>query len=498
MNLTVNIEAVDKTSVIDWPSFRIEDVKDYQPNTCSFTIRKHDGQNYIPNIGDEIEVLDGVDKIFAGRIVRVQSKSASKLLFYDIMAKDWTLLLDKIHVTERYTNQSVNDIINDIVTNYLAGDGITTNNVSAPLVLGTVSFSDLPVSKCLQKLAERINYHWYIDYDKDIHFFPKHTENAPFNLDDASGNFIWDSLVIENDLSQLRNKVTIRGAEVESENTRTMTHTGDGAQKTFPTNYKFSAKPTVEVNAVAQVVGTENLEDEAGKDCMWDFNQKYIRFINAPANGVSVDITQKFLYPLYVRVQDDDSIAEFGTYEFKKTDKTIKSAAEARQVGNAELEAYSQSITDARFETRTSGLQSGQTINVNVTDRSINEDYMIQRVSLRMEGPNKGRWSVELATLRTIGIIDLLQSLLINSDKNVDIDEDAVLEKDFIDYQTVQVTEEITRLTPYEDFQTVEVTESIEKDPFGAVEPTWVLARYVPTGHNDPKREMRLGIATLH
>jgi len=163
---------------------------------------------------------------------------------------------------------------------------------------------------------------------------------------------------------------------------------------------------------------------------------------------------------------------------------------------DAELEAYAASITDARFRTRQSGLISGQTINVAISDLNVDEDYMIQRTTLRLEGPDAGVWDVELASLRTIGIIDVLQSLLINSEKNIEFDEDAVLEKNFVDFQTVQVTEEITVTTPKQDYQDVEVTEEIEKDPFGAdTPPIWVLARYVPTGQSDQNREGKLDIS---
>lgn len=493
MNLTVTIDSVNKTSLVEWSSFRIDDVKDYQPNTCTFRIKKHAGQTYVPAMGDEVNVDDDGTTIFAGQIVRIQNTSEGKLIYYDILVKDWTLLLDRVNVTDRFTSQTVEEVIDYIVTNYLGSDGVTTTNVTAPIDVDTISFQDFAVSKCLQKLAEQLNYHWYIDYDKDIHFFPKHTELAPFSIGDSDGNYIKDSLRVENDLSQLRNKVIIRGAEVESASTRTKTHTADGTQTIFDTSYKFSELPTVTVNSVAQDVGVENLQDEADFDCMWDFNQKYIRFPTAPTATHTVEITQKFLYPLYVQVQDDASIATYGTYEFKKTDKTIKSAGEARQIGTAELEAYAQSITDARFRTRQSGLVSGQTIKVNVTDRDVNEDYMLQRVTLRMEGPDTGIWDVELASLRTIGIIDVLQSLLVNSEKNVEFDEDAVLEKNFVDYQSIQVTEEISVYTPKDDEQDIEVTEDIEQDPFGTgVSPFFVLAPYIPTSQSDHYREGKL------
>jgi hypothetical protein len=80
----------------------------------------------------------------------------------------------------------------------------------------------------------------------------------------------------------------------------------------------------------------------------------------------------------------------------------------------------------------------------------------------------------------------------------VTLNENAVLKKYYLDYQTVQVNEEVNLATEQEDHQTIEVTESIEKDPFGAgVRPIFVLAPYVPTGHSDPKREFCLDTGEL-
>lgn len=494
MNLTVTVASTDRTNYISWPSFVKEDVINNQVDTLSFETKKYGSKTWKPAVGDEIQVVDGSDKIFAGVIVRVEETIEGMLLKYRVECKDWTHYLDKALVIERYEDKTISEIITDINTNYLSGLGFTLNNVNCDIEIKSIAFNRLTVSRCLQLLAEQTNHYWYVDYDKDIHFFAKLNENAPFDLTDTNGNYVFNSLKIIDDLSQIRNRVFVEGGEIEG-SSRTSDHTGDGNQLLFPTEYKFAKKPTVTVNSVSQDVGVDFLDQEADHDCFWSYQEKYIRFKTAPGNGLAVVITGTPLYPVVSQVQDDDSIDEYGEYEHSFKDKKISSEEEARQYGNSQLEAFASKIIEAQFDTYESGLRSGQTINIQSDIRSLDTDFLIQRVTLQMRTPTEGVWIVELATIKTVkGIIEFLQGLL--SDREIKIDDDVVLKKNYIDSQNVDVTEEVSQHTPYEDYQGVDVDEDISKDPLGAgVEFTWVLAPHVPSGHTDTDREGRLDIS---
>ncbi len=498
MNIILKINGDEKTNLVDWESFSIEDNINEQPNLCNFTIKVFEGQSYKPEISDVVEVFDGSIKIFAGKIIRVGNLAEGDVIYYEIESKDYTLDLDRILVIERFENKTVNEIIAYLVDNYLVGSGVTYNNVNCDLEVNVVVFNNLSVSKCLSELCELFNYSWYIDYEKDIHFFAKNDEPAPFNIEDGSNNYIRDSLSIENDLSQLRNVVIIEGGEITSDNERTKTHTGDGNQKSFATDYKFSSKPTVLVNGVEKTVGVEFLNNDTDFDCLWSYNEKYVRFVSPPSSGDSIEISGYYLIPIMAQVEDNASISKYGRFEFRKIDKSIKTTNEAKQYGEAQLSAYANTIREGGFRTYDSGLSSGQTISINLTNRSINESFLIMRVSLKMFTATEGEWTIELATLKTLGMIGFLQSLLVGENKKVTLNENAVLKKYYLDYQDVEVDEEVGLVSEMEDFKNIEVTESIEKDPFGAgVRPVFVLAPYVPTGHSDPEREFCLDTGEL-
>lgn len=495
MNITVKVNTIDRTNYVSWPSFTKEDVLNSQVDTCTFDTKKYGSKTWKPVVGDEILVEDGATKIFAGVIVQVEETIEGLVLSHNVQCKDWSQYLDRSLVVERYEDMTINAIIADINTYYLTG-GFTVNNVNCTTVVKSIAFNRLPVSKCLQLLAEQVNYSWYVDYDKDIHFFAKNSEPAPFSLSDTAGNYIFSSLRIKDDLSQLRNRVYVRGGEIKG-TSRSENFTGDATKKTFALGNKFSNKPTVTVGGVSKTVGVDFLDQDASFDCLWNYNEKYIRFVNAPASAAAIVISGTPLIPIIVQIQDESSIAKYGgIYEFSVVDKTIKSVEEARQYATSQLEAYANKIAEGGFDTYESGLRSGQIITIQSDIRDLNSSFLIQRVTLSMRTPTEGLWIVELATLRTIGIIDFLQNLLLSQDSQISVAENEVLEKSYLVNETAQVTETITKTFPYSDHQTAQITEDIAKDPFGAgVAPDFVLAPYIPTSNSDPKREGILDIS---
>lgn len=404
MNVSITIDSTDRTSSVLVDSLRITDRINQQVNEASFTTVE-----YRPNIGDELTITDGSDTLFAGVIVRIKQHIRGIKIEYEITCKDFTHYLDKMLVNERYENTTVEAIIEDIIDNYTTG--FTYNNVSNSQEVDTIAFNRIPASEAIERLAEITGYSWYVDYDKDIHFVAKNTEEAPFNLTTSGDNHVWDSLRVTEDLSQLRNRIYVIGGEVEG-NERTETYEADGDQLQFPLANKFAQKPTVTVDSSSQTVGIDFLDDEASFDCFWSFQEKYIRFKTGtkPADTSIVEVTGVPLFPLVVNVGDPVSINEFGTYEFKIKDRTIKSQDQAINRARVELAAYAQALEEGKFITYRSGLRSGQTINIDAA--GISGDFVIQSVSLTMRTPTDGQWSVSIASRKTLGVIEFLQSLI--------------------------------------------------------------------------------------
>lgn len=416
MSLIVTIDGVDRTNQIALGSLMINNVVNQRTDTCDFEIFY---KSFKPEINKEIIITDGGTRIFAGVIIRVDEVSESLGLRYAVECKDYSHFLDRKLVLERFRDETVEDIIEFIRAKY--APDFTLSGVSVATVVKSITFNRVTVSECFQTLAERLNYSWYVDYNKAIHFFATNDELAPFGITDTT-NAIRDSLEITSDISQLRNRILVEGGEEEGNQvTEQFIAPSDVEErKVYRLAYKYAEKPTVEVNNVEVDVGIEYLDDETAFDAYWSYAEKYIRFRDTqePAASDTVEVIGIPLFPIFVSRSDNDSIDTYGVYEFAKTDRTIRSRDEALQYALSELNAYKDGVREGGFETYEAGLKAGQVINIDSTQRNIDEDFLIQSVQTEYTG-DKARYKVALATLRTVGIIEFLQGLV----KSKKIDE---------------------------------------------------------------------------
>lgn len=423
--ITVTHNATDITDKIDPGDFAIADERNSNRDTCQFTIQKEPG-GFAPELNAEIIVeLDG-ERIFGGSVVSFEtSVEEPPTVRYMVECLDFTHQADRKLITERLTDSTAEAIITSLANDYVSG--FTVTNVDAPVAIESISFNRLTFSECLDKLAKLTGYYWYIDYHKDVHFFSRNSEPAPFDVTDDNDSHIPSTLRIRSDLSQLRNVVEVTGGETPI-TARTTKHAGDGETTEFATNFKFSGKPTVTVDGEEVTVGTEYIDTE-GFDCYWSFQEKYVRFDDAsipaaPVSGATnIDITGQPLVPLVAVVPDNESIQQFGEFEYALTERSLRTQQEVIDRGLAELEAFAAQITEASFDTNSPGLRSGQIIRINSVLHGVNTTYVIQQAVFRPY-PNgsglDGTWSVSLASTATMTLVEALKGLLKEEDLEAD------------------------------------------------------------------------------
>ncbi len=431
--IEVYINGVLKEGV-KFNSLTITDKVNQSNDTATFTMQQLNGTGYRPVTGDEVQInVDSVPS-YGGVIIAVeQTTEAGVIVKYVVSCNDYTHYLNRKIITEKYEDTNAQEVILDLLDKYADDYGFTGTNVGGTEVsIKSIVFSGLTFSECLDKLAKMAQWYWYVDYAKDLHFIKRNTELAPFNLTDTSDNYIFDSLSMREDFSQIRNKVTVVGDKAVSD-TRTQTIVASAnlnERKTMPLVYEFASEPIVSVNGVpldAADVGADYLEVDTGHKVMWSFPQKYLRWIDAyvPAAADIVTVTGEPLRPLIVSRQNDASILEHGLYEFVITDTSIKTRSEAMKRAVAELQAYADEVREGTFQTYEAGLRSGQTITINSPLRDIAETFIIQEVKFRQLTPTKFLWQATLATTKTLNMLDFLQSLLL-SRKIVDGDDTTI------------------------------------------------------------------------
>lgn len=434
--MTVTINSIDRSDFVLWNTLRVENLLTSQVDTCSFIISNFGDHIFKPTVGKSVVVANGATTIFGGVIVRVTEKSPSYgVIYYEVQCSDYTRVLDQHLVAETYENQTVQAIITDIITNH-APAGFTTTQVSCTVVLKTIQFKYEPVSACLKQLAELVGYDWYVDYAKDI-FFKDPAENlASFDVEDDTGTYEKDSLVIRRDNSQTRNSVIVRGGEYLG-STFTASVRADGKQFTFNLPYRYSGfGATLTGNPLT--IGVDNIDDPDSYHALYNFQEKVLRF--KETDRPNVNATLSFFgapyLPVIVKYKDQARIdAMFsaeaqgdGKYEYLVVDKSINSKEAARDRARAEISTYGDTLSEGEFVTETAGLLAGQTIRINSASRGINETFVVNRVTTSMKTPNDPIFSISLITTKTMNFISIMKKLLLAENKKIDINENEVLD----------------------------------------------------------------------
>lgn len=418
MAITLKINSIDRTNKVDWQSISLRQVLTKQPDELTFLIKFFGAKNYRPNLGEEVELYDGATKLFGGVLVELHEEIDGLAQYLNCVCKDYTEILDGQLVAKIYEQKTVTYIINDLLNTFATGLGFTNFNGVSPIIVDKIVFNYLPISKALEKMADYLqNFDWYVDENKDIHFYNTVLVPAPFSLNDTNGNYIFNSLKIKNESHQIRNEIYVRGGEIRSSSTRTDLFDGDGVKTIFVLGNKFPVKPNVFVNAVAQNVGIDYQDADAGFNCMWDFNRRTLRFTagNIPPAGVNnIEATEYPLFPLIFRKRDEVSILNYGLKQQLIVDKTIATINSASQRSDKELDKFSTPAQIGSFATYRNGLRAGQIIHIDSPIRNnLNKDFKITEVSAKLHTQDSFVYEVNILASEDIGINDVLTDLLV-------------------------------------------------------------------------------------
>lgn len=455
--IALTIAGVNRTRVIEYSSLRITQVLTSEPDSCEFVYNKFGSRTYIPEVEEEVIITMGDDIIFAGQITEIEEiYNVGDYISYRIFCSDYTFKINQKLVLEIYENMSVSAILSDIKSKYLPND--VTINCDVVETIDYAAFNYESVSECIRQLAELCGADWYIDYNKVIQFHGQNTQNAIFNLSDTGGKYIYDSLKIRRDQTQMRNIVYVRGGEYLG-NTVTSVQDGNGAQRFFYLPYKMSHL-TLTVTGSQKSVGVDPIDDYTQFDAMHNFQEKtvFFRSDRIPRNTSALAASQKVRIggnpnlPVIAKVRDLGSIGMFTGREHVIVDDSIKSKDGAYQRGYAELATYRTTLAEAEFDTYERGLHTGQKITVQSDLRGIDEDYIINRIEWKVFGMDQSQNQMEmvchvsLVTTRTFGYTQLIQRL-VNKEKKqmtVNVDERDTLDSVESVNDSISISETVT------------------------------------------------------
>lgn len=491
--VTLSIAGTDRTSFVALDSLRIESVLTKQVDKCKFTVRNpnRSGQTFRPSMGREVIVADGATRVFGGVIVRVVTKSPSSgILEYEVECTDYTRLLDQHLVAETYENVNVNQIITDLIANWLPSGFTMTQVEASDFYVDYIQFKYEPVSDCLRQLAELTGCDFYIDYYKDIYFKSPSTNPAPIDITDDAGVYVDGSLIIRSDNSQLRNSVYVRGGEYEGTKF-TASIRADGRQAVFNLPYKYHEFAAT-LTGHRLSIGVDYLDNPDSYDALYNFNEKLLRFKEAdkPRENTVVSFSGKPLLPVVTRIRNTASIADTlsaegqgdGTYEHIVIDKSINSLVAARQRAAAEIVTYGETLSEGEFQTETAGLLTGMRIRIDSDRMNIDQEFVINRVVATMKTATTMIYQISLITTKSFDFISLMKKLLLSENKKIVISYDELLNLTENVSETISMVDTVTTGHHHpRSTETVSMSETFTAQSLN-YDVKFVLGPYTPSG----------------
>lgn len=329
-----------------------------------------------------------IDKMGFSRIRKTgQRRFSCKLV-------DWNELMDRHLIPKEYLNQTAGAIVNDVITNYLAADGIVPSSFvdGGPVVTKFVA-NYLTARQLLDDLAELIGYGWNIDYDKRMHWFPMETNLAPFPLDGTT--LLLAQLKNSSSREQYRNYQYVRaGKDLTSPQVESFR--GDSSKRTWNVGYPVAQTPTsITVNAGApKTIGVRGVD--SGKQYYWNKDSTEITQDESETVLATTDvlsITYVGLYDVIVAARKDALIAErqsveggSGLYEQIENFTNLDGQDLALDKARGLLNKFGRIPNVLTFQTDQPGLQAGMLAPADVPEMNLSGTWLIESVRIRNTG----------------------------------------------------------------------------------------------------------------
>ena len=393
--LAISIGGVDYTRFVDIETIDIQSNLAIMLDTCEFTVAIPDQEIYRPKAGDEVIVDTLLGREFGGIIVNAKEVQGGvpTQLDYKITTRDYSFLLDRHCAFKEYAANTwtYDGIVKDLVKTYGASDSFTANNVQSSFAAEYARFDYQPVAQSINLIAQQIAFGFYVDYFRDVHFFDRESLQSPLpsntlDVDKATtvpdavyGTLgVYGDLEVVEDVTQLRNRVFLRGHKVTANYFYTEKFTADGQTTSFGLAYEPSHTLVANVSlTVGGVVWPTQPDLTAGTPASTtqnnigyiNFQSQILRFNAAPPNGTLIVISYKPMLPLVVMVEDPADqrtmaarIGNDGVFEYAISDPTLSAddigPSQAR--GNEQIAKYGLPHISGQFTSFLHGWKAGQ------------------------------------------------------------------------------------------------------------------------------------------
>lgn len=397
--IVLTIDAVDVTAYLALNSINVNHRG--PRSTASFQL-KLVSDSYAPGFLDAVTLANGAGTFFSGLVTNVSQElviGPIPLRLLRVECQDWAAICDRRYIFKQYSlayGGRLENIVSDIVTNYLDGTGITfSGSIVGPFIVEPVLFNGVTVTEAFRRLTQLADgWQWAIGVDKVLRWFDPAVGigAGPANLTDASANIV-SMKAGEN--NNLRANVVYAKTSSDAGSIWTDTVEGDGTSTSFPTTYLLPAKPLVFIRSGSPPTDVEQIVvsiDDIG-ELPYDFY--YILGGNGvfqnPTSPITPILAGEFViikYPSpvspYYRVEDAAQIAADGIrIEYLVERSDIRDTAGLQALADGELAIAKEREITIQAEVRDDLFSPGQSLTVNVVKLGVNDTFLVDQVTYR-------------------------------------------------------------------------------------------------------------------
>jgi hypothetical protein len=212
MAVTITVGGTDRTEYWKRDRTNFEVITNGRGKASAIVFDVPVGDAFRPVDGQVIVILEDAVVRYRGILLEPEEeelgdRDQNRFVRFDAAASDYNLIADRRIVAAEYEATAFEDIVDDIVTTYLTGEGITQTGVEAGETIDKLVLNYVTVTEAFNQLSEITGKAWFIDEDKDLNFADLTSVPAPADLDGAIA--LRDTVKIRPDRQKYRNRQTI-------------------------------------------------------------------------------------------------------------------------------------------------------------------------------------------------------------------------------------------------------------------------------------------------
>lgn len=292
-------------------------------------------QSYRPVVGEPVVLTDG-GTTFRGLITKVRGareQGIMQYVRYFCECADYAAVFDRRFVSRTYPALSlVSNIYADVLQNFLIDEGFNVDGVNGfAAIASELKFDYRSVTEVFDTIADLAGEDWWVGGPSGKTIYSRSLAEAPlapFSITEGSGN--WRSLEVTRDSRSYRNRQHVRAAVPLQTGAITESHTGNGIQWFFATQFVLNEAPTVTVGGVAQAVYEMGVDAYPAAGWFWIRGGGGVQQGQQTPPGVGVAV-----------------VVTYGSYE----SNVVTAESTAQQTARAAIEGGAgiwESIEDAR------------------------------------------------------------------------------------------------------------------------------------------------------